>query len=495
MAECDTSQSTNSQKLRIVRWNANGILSRKGELLNFLELEDIDIALISETHLTPRNCVKFKGYRMYCCHHPGNVSHGGSAVLIERNLTHYELNHLARYRIRAMCVAMKFNGALTTVASIYRPSRHIIFEDEYTELFRHLGQRWLAGGDWNAKHMLWGSRLISPKGCNLHNSMVANDVRHTSSRQPTYWPADTSKIPDCIDFFLTKNVAPSPPYARLSSVTDLSSVHSPIVLELNGLVEWVEPKIHLTSKSTDWDIYRDFLRKMISLDEKIRYSVEIDAAVADFTDKIKQPAIATTPVIESRQGKTKRIRQKIWAAVNRPRNLQHRWQLTRDPLIKREFIRVNTATEKLLSDLANKELTNFLLSLHATKDTNFPVYRVTRAVRGPLFYNLPLHMLTGNWARTDLEKATTLATHPASTFQTHDIQSSLRPNSQPAEGEKMEHISPMEVEGILDKLNPRKAPRMDSITASMLKELPQKAVCRLVQIFNAILRTRHFSKE
>jgi len=146
---------------------------------------------------------------MYSCHHPGNVSHGGSAVLIKHNLTHYELNHLAQQHIQATCIAVNYNGSLTTIASIYSPLLHTVSEDAYTELFNHLGQRWIAGGDLNAKNTIWGSRLTTTKGRNLYRSMTANSVCHISNGQPTYWPTDTSKIPDCIDFFLTKNVASS----------------------------------------------------------------------------------------------------------------------------------------------------------------------------------------------------------------------------------------------------------------------------------------------
>lgn len=77
-------QSTNSRNLHILQWNVNDIIRRKSELLNFLELENIDIALIAETHLTPTNQIKSHGYNIYSCHHPDSRSNGGSAVLIKR---------------------------------------------------------------------------------------------------------------------------------------------------------------------------------------------------------------------------------------------------------------------------------------------------------------------------------------------------------------------------------------------------------------------------
>lgn len=193
------------------------------------------------------------------------------------------------------------------------------------------------------------------------------------------------------------------------------------------------------------------------------------------TYKLNQVAIAAIPIIELKEGKIKWIPQKVRAVVKKRRNLQHRWQLTKDPLIKQN--RVNTNTKKLLSQLTNKKFTDFLLSEDSTKDTNFSVYRVARAVWRLPCYDPPPRMSTGNWTRTDLENIKTLATHLAFIFKTHDVQSSIR-SKQPVEGEKMQHVFPMKVKGILDELNPCTAPSMNSITTNMLKELSKNAVCQ-----------------
>lgn len=132
MTAATTCQSNNSHNLHILQWNANGIICRKIELLNFLDLENADIALIAETHLTPLNQIKFCGYDIYSCHHPDNVSHSG---------THYELNHLAQQHFQVTCVAVKYNGLLTTMAFIYSSPRHTVSEEAYTEFFNHFGQR------------------------------------------------------------------------------------------------------------------------------------------------------------------------------------------------------------------------------------------------------------------------------------------------------------------------------------------------------------------
>jgi len=48
--------------LRVVLWNANGLLNHKLELQAFLDMHKIDIALISETHFTSRTVFKIPHY-------------------------------------------------------------------------------------------------------------------------------------------------------------------------------------------------------------------------------------------------------------------------------------------------------------------------------------------------------------------------------------------------------------------------------------------------
>jgi hypothetical protein len=46
-----------------------------------------------------------------------------------------------------------------TIAAVY--GCHAISSEEYKEFLQSLGSRFIAGGGWNAKHMAWGSRLIT----------------------------------------------------------------------------------------------------------------------------------------------------------------------------------------------------------------------------------------------------------------------------------------------------------------------------------------------
>lgn len=56
-----------SHPLSILLWNANGLIHQINEIKAFLSQTDIDILLISESHLTNNSCCKIPGYTTYQC--------------------------------------------------------------------------------------------------------------------------------------------------------------------------------------------------------------------------------------------------------------------------------------------------------------------------------------------------------------------------------------------------------------------------------------------
>jgi len=59
-----------NRTLRIIAWNANGLVQRKKELDDFLHNENIDIALVLEIHFTHWTVLKIRNYNIYTILHP-----------------------------------------------------------------------------------------------------------------------------------------------------------------------------------------------------------------------------------------------------------------------------------------------------------------------------------------------------------------------------------------------------------------------------------------
>jgi hypothetical protein len=70
--------------------------------------------------------------------------------------------------------------------------------EQYNAFINALGHRFLVGGDFNAKHQYWGSRLIDSKGREIYKSIQEKQLEILSPGEPT----DVKIIPDLLDFFI-----------------------------------------------------------------------------------------------------------------------------------------------------------------------------------------------------------------------------------------------------------------------------------------------------
>ena len=216
-----------------------------------MQKQNIDVMLVSETHLTNRYNFYISGYSFHCTNHPDGKAHGGTGILIKNRLRHYALDEFSRDYMQATSICLESFSGYLTLSSIYCPPRFSMTKENFEEFFNTLGDRFLACGDYNAKHTYWGSRLINPKGRQLYKALVdrKNGLDFVSPGHPTYWLADPRKIPDLIDFAISKNIIRNSISTEISN--DLSSDHSPIILtyyERNTISKFPMD----TSYTTNW---------------------------------------------------------------------------------------------------------------------------------------------------------------------------------------------------------------------------------------------------
>jgi len=160
-----------SNTIKIVTWNANRLLNHQQELQAILDINKIDVFLISETHFTERSFIKFKGYTIYHTTHPGNTNRGGSAIIIKGNIYRNEEVQIEAEDIQATALNVKTTKHNIVVARLYSPPKHNIRAERYDEHFENIGNRFVIDVDFNAKHTNWRSRLITTKGKELLKAM------------------------------------------------------------------------------------------------------------------------------------------------------------------------------------------------------------------------------------------------------------------------------------------------------------------------------------
>lgn len=401
------------QSLRIALWNANGLTQHQEELQIFITNNKIDILLISETHFTSRNFMRIPRYDIYDTKHPSGRAHGGTAIIIKRSIKHHELQKYDKDYLQATSIVIEDWCGPLTLSAVYCPPKHSIKQNQFEDFFNTLGARFIAGGDYNAKHHYWGSRLITTKGKNLYNTVRSNKYEYISTGEPTYWPTDRNKIPDLIDFCVTKGITQN--YLLAESNLDLSSDHSPVIITISTHIILKSHPPTLYNRHTNWIQFREHL-SIIPTDVPLKTEYDIDEAVELLTCAIQDAAWQATP--ESNQGtKTENVPLHVREKIREKRRLRKIWQSTRQPSDKNKL---NTATrnlKNLLQRLKDESIQNYLEGLCATEATDYSLWKATKRIGRPIKPIPPIRKENGEWARSDAEKAATFANHLAKVFQ------------------------------------------------------------------------------
>jgi hypothetical protein len=98
---------------------------------NIFSTQKIDIFLISKTHFTERNYIKLPNYISYDTKHPDGGAHAGTAILIRKNIKHYELAKYETEHIQATSVCIEDWNRKLTISAIYCPPRHTIPKEQF----------------------------------------------------------------------------------------------------------------------------------------------------------------------------------------------------------------------------------------------------------------------------------------------------------------------------------------------------------------------------
>ena len=422
--------------------------------------------------------------------HPDGTAHGGSAILIKNNIKHHIENPFKTEQIQATNVVVDWEGPLT-ISAVYNPPKHNLKKEEYEAFFKSLGHRFLAGGDYNAKHIFWGSRITTPKGRQLQEAVKHLNLNVLSTGEPTYWPTDLNKIPDLIDFCVSKGISNC--CIKCESSFDLSSDHSPVIIKLSNkkaLTQKTLPCV-LHSFKTNWAYFQELVKRSLRK-PPLKTNEDIINAVEHFNKVIQESAWEATPLKRTSSNHGSSVTNR--SLIAEKRKARKLWQSTRFPEHKKILNRITSQLKMVLKEDRNRGLKNYLESLSGTAATDYSLWKAARKLKRPIIAQPPLR--TGNsWAKSNSEKAEAFGRHLLEIFKPNQTEPPQEILDEVSELLKMERpldspikkITKEEVITAIRKLKDNKSPGYDLITATLLKNLPNEGLDFLTQLYNAIL--------
>jgi hypothetical protein len=479
----------------IAAWNINGLTPNKSDVEILIKEHNLDIVLVSESHCTAASNIIIQGYNTYLTNHPDGTAHAGTAIIIKKSIKHNLMPAFQTNYLQATTISVEtLTGGRMVVSAVYCPPKHKVTEGMFTDYFKTLGNRFVSGGDWNSKHTFWGSRLITTRGRQLKTSIDNNNLMTVSTSEPTYWPTDTSKIPDLLDFFVFKGL--SKEYFRALPCHDSTSDHTPVLLRISTLPSEYDESDKLYNRQTDWQSFREFLEERIELKVALKTQEDLENATKYITSLIQQACWLNTPTIQYKirpQNFSTEVRQ----MVLEKRRLRRVWHLSRLKADKCAFEVAALKLKNLIKNWYDTSLQSKLESLTATASTNYSLWKFTKSYNRPQDTKPPMRDANNSWARTSQEKADAFAAHLSKVFVPHDTHY----QSPELEAEFMHDlqlspplkpVTPQEIYRTIRNLKDKKAPGFDLITKEILMQLPRKAILFLTVLFNGILRVQVF---
>jgi hypothetical protein len=185
--------------------------------------------LFSETHFIQNSYMRIPHYTIYHTSHPAGTARGGIAIIIKNTIKHYPLPNYSRDYLQAPSVSVEDSAGHLTITAVYLPPRHTVCKAQLEDFYNTLSPWFIAGGDYNAKHTDWGSRLITLRG-REDVKYLGLHIDRRLTRQNTFSPRGNNSAlpsPKCIG---CSDISPnSPPPTNYSSTKQYSNPSGPTV--------------------------------------------------------------------------------------------------------------------------------------------------------------------------------------------------------------------------------------------------------------------------
>lgn len=255
------------------------ILNQRTILITFLARHNIDIACITETHLSEVDVLKIPGYQVYRYDRAAQIASGGVAVLIKKKIIHHPIPNLPQLTLETIGVKIKLNDLYLTIISAYRQPKKKLNEEDLKTTF-NTTEPLLMIGDLNSKNQLWGCRANNPEGNKMEAYATKYSFQIVAPEKYTYYPYRTDHLPDILDIVLQKNFDKQ---IYQNVIDELDSDHLPVIISFISTPQMVQPPPRLINGVIIWENFQDILDNQLKCPLSLNNHEEIDNAISNLT--------------------------------------------------------------------------------------------------------------------------------------------------------------------------------------------------------------------
>lgn len=480
-----------NKQLSFCIWNANSIFPKTAELHHFISSHNINVAMISETHLIPSLPLKLANTRVYRTDRSVSSRSGGTALIVDSNQDHHELVLPPSSSYEATGIQLKTKSGPLRVIAIYYPPGTKLAESDLERLLDSPHPT-IIGGDFNAKHANWNSIVTNARGRALHTMSRRMGFTVAGPKEPTHYAKGRG---DVLDIAILKDVTTS---FELETVVELSSDHNPVIMRLGDECDAIQPVTRYNYRKTDWLMFQTELANQVDT-SPITTPAELDDAVSHLTTAILAARDSSTPLCEKNRCSIFDLPPGIQIAIREKNRARRQWQKHRTPDMKLRYKDLEKRTQQLVMKHRGEKWEDAVSQLEPSSKS---LWAMTRRLTKKKQHCPPIqgrnHLACSPRDKAEaladsLEQQFTLNPATPDTARVEAAVESFRSLNPPDTA--LDGVIPVtrdEIIGYVTKLANNKAPGLDGINNQMLKMLPGEAGLRLVAIINAVFVLQHF---
>nr|CAD7427247.1 unnamed protein product [Timema monikensis] len=393
-------QVIDKNQLRILIWNANGIIHQKHEFEELLGTYGVDLALICETHLKTDQRFNITGHNIYRTdreHRKG----GGTAVIIKDYLPHYRANINDTENLEATTISISTKTGHINFVAAYNPPTKILLKQDLDSITS--SDNYFIGGDLNSKNTLWNSRITNRNGRILEDHSNEAEYNIIAPDTPTHYPGNHLHRPDILDIVLTNlKIMPD----TLTVLQELDSDHNPLLCEwevnLQHQTNWRNPTI----STTDWNKFKTDLQEALPRNLDIHTEQDIDAAVDLFTTTLQETYKLNTTI--SRKHHDFRVEHpELSYLLAQKREARRDWQRLRSPNERIRYNRLKAIVKRTVNQIRRTNFNTFVTDSATNMQETWTITKVLKGTSKKT--NTPAIHGQQGMAYSSLDKANAIA--------------------------------------------------------------------------------------
>lgn len=467
------------------------------EIIEFLRIHEIDVALITESHLKPNKSFSLPDHTVIRLDRI-NASKGGVAIAVRRTLQFRMLPDFRLNIIEAVGIELESPDGPITVIAAYCPKQCNVSDGSSTQLKNDIqiltrrSGKFVLAGDLNARHSIWGNTRNNKNGNVLATDAQSGHYTIMHPDSPTFFsPAGVGSTLDIVLTNIPDNVTTP------QALTEMSSDHLPVTFDLNSSINHRELRRRKNYHRANWPRFQQLVEERVDRHQCLDTTEDIDEALQLLTSAINEaedryvPTMAISCEFLQLDSLTKRV-------ITLRNHIRRQYQRTQNISRKVLYKKLNRIIASRVQKLRNNKFSNDIKKL---QNYSKPFWRLTKVLKTkpkpipPLIEGGLKHI-------TPSEKANSLSGHfmashslgqgIASPMEASVSESVTSVTNTPNVLPEDKRVSTEELKIAIKLSRNMKAPGFDGLFNIALKHLGPNAHSLIVEIFNRCLELSYF---